>query len=259
MKTMARKPASRSASPGFTLMELLVSFTLIGLVAIFIHLGYSVGLGAREKAEASLEDFQNAQASLDVLSRQVASMVSYVTRQEHEERTVPVLLFRASRRSLGFVTTWSAASGFAGGLRFVQVFVAEADPNADPDSATSGRRLLLNERPLPPEERLRGAVIREVVETEDNRYLPELAPPRAGPRSFTLAEGLESATFRIRARPRGEGFPLGSRINPRRFQAGFRQIFRQQIPAGVRLSLRWNGQGPWGSKTFELAVPVGGH
>lgn len=236
-------------------MELLVSFTLIGLVAVFIHLGYSVGLSAREKAEASLENYQAAQASLDVLSRQIASMVPYVTRQEHEERPVPVLLFQAGPRSLGFVTTWSAVSGFNGGLRFVQVFVANAGPDAD----TPGRRLLLNERPLPPEARLRGPVVRGVARTEDNRYRVELARPRAGARSITLAEGLESATFRIRARPRGEGFPLDSRINPRRFGAGFRQVFQQQIPSGIQLSLRWNRQGPWGSKTFDLAVPVGGH
>ena len=89
---------------------------------------------------------------------------------------MPVLLFRATPRSLGFVTTWSAVSGFNGGLRFVQVFVADADSGSD----TPGRRLLLNERPLPPEERLQGAVIRDVVRTEGNRYLAELAPPRAG-------------------------------------------------------------------------------
>ena len=158
MLTVARKPAARPARlgrcpqraespPGFTLMELLVSFSLIGLVAVFIHLGYSIGLGAREKAEASLEAYQAAQASLDVLSRQIASMVPYVSSQEHEERPVPVLLFRASPQSLGFVTTWSAASGFAGGLRFVQVFTADADSSADPDSsaapnpAPAGRRL----------------------------------------------------------------------------------------------------------------------
>ncbi len=255
MPTVVRKPAARPAAPGFTLMELLVSFTLIGLVAVFIHLGYSVGLGAREKAEASLEAYQAAQASLDVLSRQVASMVPYVTRQQHEEQPVPVLLFRATRRSLGFVTTWSALSGFNGGLRFVQVFVADAGP----DAATPGRRLLLNERPLPPEERLRGPVVRGVARTEDNRTLAVLARPRPGPQSITLAEGLESVTFRARARPEGEGFPLGSRIDPRRFRVGFRRVFQQQIPVGIRISLRWNKQGPWGSETFDLALPVGGH
>ena len=154
MLTVARKPAARPARlgrcpqraespPGFTLMELLVSFSLIGLVAVFIHLGYSIGLSAREKAEASLEAYQAAQASLDVISRQIASMVPYVSSQEHEGRPVQVLLFRASPQSLGFVTTWSAASGFAGGLRFVQYFTADADPDAnssagadpDPDPA----------------------------------------------------------------------------------------------------------------------------
>ena len=273
MLTVARKPAARPARlgrcpqraespPGFTLMELLVSFSLIGLVAVFIHLGYSIGLGAREKAEASLEAYQAAQASLDVLSRQIASMVPYVSGQEHQGRPVQVLLFRASPRSLGFVTTWSAASGFAGGLRFVQYYTADADPDADssaPDPAPPGRRLLLNERPLPPEAGLRGPVIRGVVKTEDNRFLAELAPPRSGPRSLTLAEGLASVAFRRLARPREESFPLGSRIDPRRFRRRSRRAYRPQLPAGIQLSLRWNGQGPWGSKTFVLAVPVGGH
>ena len=272
MLTVARKPAARPARlgrcpqraespPGFTLMELLVSFSLIGLVAVFIHLGYSIGLSAREKAEASLEAYQAAQASMDVLSRQIASMVPYVSSQEHEERPVQVLLFRASPRSLGFVTTWSAASGFAGGLRFVQYFTADADPDADSsaDPAPAGRRLLLNERPLPPEAGLRGPVIRGVTKTEDNRFLAELAPPRAGPRSLTLAQGLASVAFRRLARPQEESFPLGSRIDPRRFRRRRRRAARPQLPAGIQLSLRWNGRGPWGSKDFVLAVPVGGH
>ena len=240
-----------------------MSFSLIGLVAVFIHLGYSIGIGARQKAEASLEAYQAAQASLDVLSRQIASMVPYVSNQEHEGRPVPVLLFRASPQSLGFVTTWSAASGFAGGLRFVQVFTAAAAPDADssaaPNPAPAGRRLLLNERPLPPEAGLRGPVIRRIVKTEDNRFLAELAPPRAGPRSLTLAQGLASVAFRRLARPQEESFPLGSRIDPRRFRRRSRRAYRPQLPAGIQLSLRWNGQGPWGSKDFVLAVPVGGH
>lgn len=235
-------------------MELLVSFSLIGLVAVFIHLGYSVGLGAREKAEASLEAWQSAQASLDVLSRQIASMVPYVSSQEHQEKPVPVLLFQASRRSLGFVTTWSATSGFAGGLRLVRYFVADSG-----SGSATGRRLLLNERPLLPVERLQGPVIRGAARTEDNRFLVDLAPPQAGPGSLVLAEGLESAAFSRLDRPEGEGSPLGSRIDPRRFARGSRRGYRSQLPCGIGLSLRWTGQGPWGSKTFDLAVPVGGH
>ena len=254
MLTVAQKSAAKPPAPGFTLMELLVSFSLIGLVAVFIHLGYSVGLSAREKAEASLEDYHSAQASLDVLSRQIASIVPYVSSPEYRERPVPVLLFQATPRSLGFVTTWSATSGFAGGLRFVQYFTA------DPDSGSgAGRRLLLNEQPLPPEDKLLGTVIRGVTKTEDNRFLADLAPPRAGPRSLTLAQGLASVAFRTLDRPEGEGSPLGSSIDPRSFRGRSRRGYRSQLPCGIQLSLRWNGRGPWGSEAFEVAVPVGGH
>ena len=237
-------------------MELLVSFSLIGLVAVFIHLGYSVGLGAREKAEASLEAYQAAQASLDVLSRQIASMVPYVASQNHEERRVQVMLFQASPQSLGFVTTWSATSGFAGGLRFVHYFAADSESNS---GSGAGRRLLLNEQPLLSEEKLLGPVIRGVIKTEDNRFLADLAPPRAGPRSLTLAEGLASVAFSTLDRPEGEGSPLGSSITPRNFRGRSRRGYRSQLPSGIQLSLSWTGQGPWGRKTFDVAVPVGGH
>ena len=243
-------------------MELLVSFSLIGLVAVFIHLGYSIGLSAREKAEASLEAYQAAQASLDVLSRQIASMVPYVSSQEHEGRPVQVLLFRASPQSLGFVTTWSAASGFAGGLRFVQYFTADADPDApdpdaDPDPRAAGRRLLLNERPLPPEAGLRGPVIRGVTKTEDNRFLADLAPPRAGPRSLTLAEGLASVAFRRLARPQEESFPLGSRIDPRRFRRRSRRAPGPNCRPASSSACAGTARAPGARRTLPWPCPWG--
>ena len=117
----------------------------------------------------------------------------------------------------------------------------------------------MNEQPLPPEDKLLGTVIRGVTKTEDNRFLADLAPPRAGPRSLTLAQGLASVAFRTLDRPEGEGSPLGSSIDPRSFRGRSRRGYRSQLPCGIQLSLRWNGRGPWGSETFEVAVPVGGH
>ncbi len=278
MLTVARKPAARPARlgrcpqraespPGFTLMELLVSFSLIGLVAVFIHLGYSIGLSAREKAEASLEAYQAAQASLDVLSRQIASMVPYVSSQEHEGRPVQVLLFRASPQSLGFVTTWSAASGFAGGLRFVQYFTADADPDANSSAAPT-----LTPTPPPPA---------AACCSTNGR-----CPPRPGcgaPSSGASPKPRTTASWpswprrgpapapspwpRVWLRWPSGGWPGRKRRAFRSAPGSIRAVSgaapggpsRPQLPAGIQLSLRWNGQGPWGSKDFVLAVPVGGH
>ena len=273
MLTVARKPAARPARlgrcpqraespPGFTLMELLVSFSLIGLVAVFIHLGYSIGLGAREKAEASLEAYQAAQASLDVLSRQIASMVPYVSNQEHEERPVQVLLFRASPRSLGFVTTWSAASGFAGGLRFVQYFTAAADADSSDSSAAPRPR-----RPPPAAQRTaaaprgRAAGPRHPGRHQDRGQplpgrsgsaagRPPLPHPGPGPGFGGLPQAGPAA--------RGE-LPLGSRIDPRRFRR------RSGVPTGPNCrpasssACAGTARGPGAPRTFVLAVPVGGH
>ena len=243
-----------------------MSFSLIGLVAVFIHLGYSIGLSAREKAEASLEAYQAAQASLDVISRQIASMVPYVSSQEHQGRPVQVLLFRASPQSLGFVTTWSAASGLRRGAAVRAVLYGRRRPR---------RQLRPRRRPRPPPPPAAACCSTNgrcpprpgcgapssgaSPKPRTTASWPIWPRPRAGPRSLTLAEGLASVAFRRLARPQEESFPLGSRIDPRRFRRRSRRNPRPQLPAGIQLSLRWNGQGPWGSKDFTLAVPVGGH
>ena len=271
MLTVARKPAARPARlgrcpqraespPGFTLMELLVSFSLIGLVAVFIHLGYSIGLSAREKAEASLEAYQAAQASMDVLSRQIASMVPYVSSQEHEERPVQVLLFRASPQSLGFVTTWSAASGFAGGLRFVQYFTADADPRLQPQPRPR--------RPPPAAQRTAAAPRGRAAGPRHPGYRqnrgqplpgrsgpapgrPPLPHPGPGPGFGGLPEAGPAARGELPARlpdrsapfqATARGGPTGPNCRPASSSAC----------AGT-------ARGPWGSKDFVLAVPVGGH
>ena len=236
---------------GFTLMELLVSFTLIGLLVVFIHLGYSIGIGAREKAEVALQEFQTNEAALDVVSRQVGAMVPYFSHQEHEGSPVEVLLFQASSESLSFVSTYSAASRRTEGLMFVQYFTETSRDG-------TGRKLLLNERPLSRDAELLDSVLAGVSRTEDNRFLAELAEPEVRPDSFTLAQGLYSVDFQTFSRPREdyEGRGLGGKWTRTLGRLAARN--RELLPAGIRMRLEWREPGPYGSKEFAIAVPVQG-
>ena len=236
---------------GFTLMELLVSFTLIGLLAVFIHLGYGIGFSAREKAEAALQEYQANEAALDVISRQISTMVPYFSHQEHDGSPVEVLLFQSTPQSLSFVSTYSAASRRTEGLMFVQYFTETSRDG-------TGRRLLLNERPLSGDAELWGTVISDISRTEDNRFLAELADPEVRPDSFTLARGLSSVAFQTfsRSREEYEGRGLGRRWTRTLGRMAARD--RELLPAGIRMRLEWPEAGPYGSKEFAIAVPVQG-
>lgn len=233
-------------------MELLVSFTLIGLLAVFIHLGYGIGISAREKAEAALQEFQTNEAALDVVSRQISAMVPYFSHQEHDGSPVEVLLFQASPQSLSFVSTYSAASRRTEGLMFVQYFTETSRDG-------TGRMLLLNERPLSRDAELSDAVVTGVSRTEDNRFLAELAEPEIRPDSFTLAQDLSSVAFHTFYRPREdyEGRGMGRRWTRTLGRLAARN--RELLPAGIRMSLEWRERGPFGSREFVIALPVQGH
>jgi len=248
---MTSRPPRLSPPSGFTLVGLLVGFTLIGLLAVFIHLGYGIGLSAREKAEVALQEFQTNEAALDVVSRQISAMVPYFSHQEHEGSPVEVLLFRASPQSLGFVSTYSAASRRTEGLMFVQYFTETSRDG-------TGRMLLLNERPLSRDAELLGTVIAGISRTEDNRFLAELAEPEVRPDSFTLARGLSSVAFQTFSRTREEYESRGLGRRWARTLGRLAARNRELLPAGIRMRLEWQEPGPFGSREFAIAVPVQG-
>ena len=249
-------------SPGFTLMELLISVTLMGLLVVFIHLGFRIGINSREKAEAALQHIQTTEAALDVLSRQIGSMVPYVSRQEYERVPVEVLLFQSSPESLSFVSTYSATSRSTAGLQFVQYFSTTSKDGRS-------RSLRLSERPLSQDAELLGPVIKRISKTGDNEYLAELVEPKARADSLTLVEGLTLVAFRSLSRPKGEKLVIDVTREPPKMLSGrlgrllrmtpelfTAQKKRELLPYGIKLSLQWHDQGPFGSKEFAIAVPV---
>ena len=193
-------------------------------------------------------------------------MVPYVSSQEHEERPVQVLLFRASPRSLGFVTTWVGRLGLRrGAAGSCSTLRPPPRPRRRlqrrPQPAPAGRRLLLNERPLPPRGRAAGAPSSGASpKPRTTGFLAELAPPRAGPRSHHpgpgsgvggLPEAGPAARRELPARLPDRSAPFPAPVPACRTGPNCR-------PASSS-ACAGNGRGPWGSKDFVLAVPVGGH
>ncbi|MBN1832525.1 MAG: prepilin-type N-terminal cleavage/methylation domain-containing protein [Deltaproteobacteria bacterium] len=61
------------ASAGFTLLELMISLTIIAVIAVMVQNGFRLSVGAWEKGESAIEDQQRYRYTLDLIQQQVSS------------------------------------------------------------------------------------------------------------------------------------------------------------------------------------------
>jgi prepilin-type N-terminal cleavage/methylation domain-containing protein len=250
---LARKCSENSASgaiqrcerhrpEGFTLMELLVSMTIMGFLALAIHFGFRVGINAWAKGGDSLERVRRVQAVFDVLSRQIGSMVPYYSQQRLDRAPVEVLLFQGTETGMRFVSTFSSHSRTAGGLRLVEYFVTGSKDR-------KGKTLLINERPLPDDAALAQSVITEIGRKQDNTVVVQFAGFIRREDSIAMVEGFEDGKFQYSKRqPPKEG------TSPARLSLTGQR--RDLLPPGVEIKLRWREPEFFYAKDFTVVIPV---
>ena len=218
-------------------MELLVSMTLIGILSIAIHFGFRIGINAWEKGENGLQSIRSTHGVLDVLARQIASMVPYYSKQKLAETPVDVLIFQGTDTSMRFVSTFSSLSQHSGGLRLVEYL---STPSADGASQV----LLINETPLPEDDELGGMIIGDLTRKEDSRIVTEFLPVQPKKNSSRILEGL--AELRFRFHPRLEPGKNETEPGPR----------KETLPVAVELKLRWKELGGHSAEDFSTLVPI---
>lgn len=229
-----------SKRAGFTLLELLISMTLMGLLTFAIHYGFRLGLSAYEKGEQHLQLAHQRQTVLNLISRQLGSLAAYYSIQRLEEQPVDVLVFQGTESGMRFVTTCSSQGLHADGMLLVEYFLA-------PSRADSGTALVANEAPLPEDKALTGSVLTGLTKGPDDIVLAEFAEFKPDSKSIYLFEGLSEARFRYLQHPSLEpatpGFqPLGKK--------------RAGLPAGVEIQLRFR-EGSFG-KDMSIVIPFHG-
>ncbi|NWF55266.1 MAG: hypothetical protein HXY45_10795 [Syntrophaceae bacterium] len=108
----------RTLSPAFTLVEVMITLTLLGFILLMIFGVFRLGIAAWEKGETSREDYQKNRIASQLLTQQLKSAVAYKVKSQKAEGDF--LAFEGKPRSLKFVSTLSLKTRKPSG--FVYVF-----------------------------------------------------------------------------------------------------------------------------------------
>jgi len=115
----------RNRERGFTLLELLISITILGLIATLILGAFRIGVRAWEKGEKDVEIHQRERVVLDLVRRQLSSVCLRGVRDAGGR----ILTFEGDGKSMQFVSHVNLVPSNAYGLAFVNYEI-----RADEDS-----------------------------------------------------------------------------------------------------------------------------
>ena len=137
---------SRAGQAGFTLLELVIAITLMGLILVVLYSGLRLGLNGSESGEQRAESTDRLRLVQEFLRRQLAqSMTVYQANDQKEQ----VVVFAGQPNSIDFVAPLLTHLG-QGGLYRVRVGLADG-------------RLQVRWRPYQPDDPNAGAEQQKVL------------------------------------------------------------------------------------------------
>lgn len=113
-------PKSQILNPnGFTLLELLITLTILTMLVGVIFGCLHIGIRAWEKGEEVVEGNQEMRILLDLIPQQIRSLYPY----KFKEGDIESLAFKGDSDSIRFISTLGATSRGTAGLALVSYFV----------------------------------------------------------------------------------------------------------------------------------------
>lgn len=126
-----------SAPFGFTLLELMISLTIVGLVLVIVFGALRIGVRAWEKGEKEVDIHQRQRVVLNLLKAQMASISAEAISGEEADQ----FLFKGEADSMSFISNLPIVPTNTSGMVFVRYMIERADQG-------NGYKLMVYEKSL---------------------------------------------------------------------------------------------------------------
>ena len=124
---------------GFTLLELLVSITILSIVAVLILQALRISNQVWEKGESRINHAQISRISFDTIFKQLSSAYPFTAKDKIDNKDF--LVFEGNSDSIKFVTTRPIGHNSRGGLFLVNYSI-------DKDLSTGLKTLIAYQQPV---------------------------------------------------------------------------------------------------------------
>ncbi len=175
---------------GFTLLELIISMTIVSMLVLVLYYAFSVGIRAWEPRDEPGEQSMRLEAAVRLVEEDFRQVVSYSMFWEKGE----ILLFAGSPNSVFYVTKngLGATSGAKAGLFFASLWL-ENCPDSDREC------LFLAKQPYPARHFIEEVeIFKERNEFQRKNHVPTALLSQD---KILVLEGIEEAAFSFSSRP----------------------------------------------------------
>jgi prepilin-type N-terminal cleavage/methylation domain-containing protein len=172
----------RMARNGFTLLELLVSMTVVSLLATTVLFSWRIAAGAWGKANQLVEELRRAAATQQLLETQMAEMVPTA---HWQRKGMGDVFFQGERQTARFLSRYSLANRARSGLYRIEYQIVTTSDGT--------QQLLMNE--VPERNSDASGLLLTGAEQKPEGTVLRFAPFERRPETRVLLDGLREAHF----------------------------------------------------------------
>jgi len=191
-------PQLRTAA-GVTLMELMVSITLLSLLSTGMLVALRIGLNSFTRVDTRLMDNRRVAGAQRIAEQELEGLMPVVT--PCGKTPMKLAFFQGEPQTMRLVSTFSLQQAWRGQPQILEIFVIPGDDGR-------GVRLVVNE--IPYTGPLNAGQLCEgmMPDPQTGQSMPRFAPVIAGPNSFVLADKLAFCHFAYYTALPGPRLPL---------------------------------------------------